>query len=760
MSAMKPRVMNSLGHFFWQWRAVLFATPSVTVLVVLLRFVGLFQGWEWAAFDQYMRLRPAEPADSRVVIVGLNEGDLAELGSAVVADQVYADVLEELRSHSPRAIGLDVYRDLPVEPGYEALAEIFDTTPQLVGIQKVVGEAGFDQVAPPPVLAAKGQVGANDVVVDADNTVRRGLISVQDEQGNTVYSLSLYLALLYLEGEGVSPQMLDEQTWQLGESTFSPFTSHDGGYVRADAAGYQQLINYRGPQRIFETVSFSEVLNGELPEDWARDRVVLIGAVSESFNDTFYTPYRGSLLSLPRKTAGVEIHANLTSQFISAALDNRAVIRSWSEPVEWLWIFGWAGVGSMLVWLCSPTGPQLKYRWQRGGMIAIAAITLFGGTFLPFLYGWWLPIVPAFLSTVGAATVVTTYLAYTASDIRRTFGRYLSDEIVTALLENPEGQKLGGERREITILTSDLRGFTATSERLPPETVIKVLNFYLGHMADVITRYNGTIDEFMGDGILILFGAPVRREDDAERAVACAVDMQLAMTAVNETIESWDLAPLEMGIGIHTGEVVVGNIGSEKRTKYGIVGSPVNLTYRIESFTTGGQILISTETLSAAGSMVKIGGEQQVKPKGVAAPITIYDVQGVGTPYNLALIKEEENFFPLKQSIPILFNVLEGKSVNDALLTGQLTELSEKGALLQLSAGVPVAFGALNNLKLNFLQADSSGVESVSDDIYAKVIEQREQTGQSIFQLRFTAKSPAIAAQLRQLYQSISVVTS
>jgi len=758
---MTPKVLNSLGRFFWQWRGVLIATPSVAGLVILLRFFGLLQSWEWAAFDQYMRSRPVEPVDERVVIVGLDESDLREIGSAVVSDQVYVELLEKLRSQSPRAIGFDVYRDLPVEPGYEALTKIFETTPEIVGIQKVVGEAGLNTVAPPPALAAKGQVGANDLVVDADNTVRRGFVSVQDEQGNTVYSLSLYLALLYLEAEGIGPEMLEGAAWQLGEGTFSPFLSNDGGYVRTDAAGYQLLINYRGPQRTFETVSFSDVLNDRLPPNWASDRVVLIGAVSESFNDTFYTPYRSNLLSLPTKTAGVEIHANLTSQFISAAIDSRAMIHSWSEPVEWLWILSWAGVGSALVWLCSPTGPQLKRPWQRVGMIVSAVITLFASTYVPFLYGWWLPIVPAALAAVTAATVVTAYLAHTASDIRRTFGRYLSDEIVTALLEDPEGQKLGGERREITILTSDLRGFTATSERLPPETVIKVLNFYLGHMADVITCYNGTIDEFMGDGILILFGAPVFREDDAQRAVACAVDMQLAMTAVNKTMAEWGLAALEMGIGIHTGEVVVGNIGSEKRTKYGIVGSPVNLTYRIESFTTGGQILISAETLAAAGESVQLGGEQQVKPKGVARPITIYDVQGMGDPYNVALLKEEETFFPLERAIPVLFNVLEGKTVSDTLLTGQLIELSEKGAVLQMSALVPGAIDALNNLKLNFLQADASGVEGVSEDVYAKVIEQKDQQAegvstQGIFYLRFTAKPPAIATQLDCLYQSIS----
>ncbi len=140
--------------------------------------------------------------------------------------------------------------------------------------------------------------------------------------------------------------------------------------------------------------------------------------------------------------------------------------------------------------------------------------------------------------------------------IRNIFGRYLSDEIVTNLLENPVGLQLGGTRRKITILISDLRGFTATAERLSPEQVITILNFYLEYMADVITRYEGTIDEFMGDGILTLFGAPTIRDNDTERAITCAIAMQQAMIPVNQQMQEWGFPTLEMGIGIHTGEVV------------------------------------------------------------------------------------------------------------------------------------------------------------------------------------------------------------
>ena len=179
--------------------------------------------------------------------------------------------------------------------------------------------------------------------------------------------------------------------------------------------------------------------------------------------------------------------------------------------------------------------------------------------------------------------------------------------MVASLLETPEGLRLGGEKRELTILLADLRGFTALADRYTPEQVVRVLNNYLGTMADLIVAHQGTIDEFIGDAILAIFGAPVARPDDAERAAACAVAMQLAMREVNAFNRGEGLAEVEMGIAVNTGEVVVGNIGSQTRAKYGVVGTHVNLAGRIEGFTVGGQILVSDATLRRAGGSLAVG---------------------------------------------------------------------------------------------------------------------------------------------------------
>ena len=335
--------------------------------------------------------------------------------------------------------------------------------------------------------------------------------------------------------------------------------------------------------------------------------------------------------------------------------------------------------------------------------------------------------------------------------IRQVFGRYLTDEVVANLLETPEGLTLGGERRKITILTSDLRGFTAISERLSPEEVVKILNFYFEYMAEAITKYQGTIDEFLGDGILVLFGAPTARDNDAQRAIACAIEMQLAMVPVNEQMKAWGLPPLEMGIGINTGEVVVGNIGSEKRTKYGIVGNNVNLTYRIESYTIGGQILISEPTLKEAGEIVKIYSQKQVRVKGVRDPITIYDVRGIGGEYNLFLFPEEDNLKVLEKAIPIYYNILEGKQLGDRILSGSIVKLCAKKAEVRCDRETvrDIPF-ALSNIKLNLLTPNNP--TELSDDIYAKVLETKAEPGH--FYIRFTAKSPEIGAELDAIYKS------
>jgi adenylate cyclase len=326
--------------------------------------------------------------------------------------------------------------------------------------------------------------------------------------------------------------------------------------------------------------------------------------------------------------------------------------------------------------------------------------------------------------------------------IRDTFGRYVSDDVVNSLLDSPAGLRLGGEKRQVTILMSDVRGFTALAERLDPQEVLTFLNRYLEAMVTVILSYQGTIIEILGDGLLVIFGAPIQRQDDAQHAVACAVAMQLQMQAINAANRPEGLPDVGMGIGIHTGDVIVGNIGSQQRAKYGAVGSAVNLAGRIESYTTGDQILISNATFNETAALLKITQQMTVEPKGVSEPLTIYEVGGIGGAYQLFLPDYTEALVSLDEAISVRYTVLEEKFAGRTVFAGRLVSLSTKAAVLQTDHAV----AALSNLKLQLLT--HSG-EAIPGELFAKVVETPTEPAPRVV-IRFTSVPEGVKAFLAQ----------
>jgi len=301
--------------------------------------------------------------------------------------------------------------------------------------------------------------------------------------------------------------------------------------------------------------------------------------------------------------------------------------------------------------------------------------------------------------------------------IQKTFGRYLSDQVVAQILETPEGLNLGGEKRNVTLMMTDIRGFTSMCERLEPEDVMTVINNYLGIMTTIILSYNGSINEFIGDAIMAIFGAPIGYADHAERAVACAIEMQTAMKDVNEKNKKFNLPELEMGIGLNTTHVVVGNIGSEKRAKYGVVGSGVNLTSRIESYTTGGQILISSTTKDAVKDKLLINGQMNILPKGVDTPITIYEVIGISGLYHLFL--PEKNEMPMvtvKSSLLCRFLIIHGKDAAGVMTHGLVNALS----IQKMSIHSEVKPEKFSNMKCQLFRQKETRIPG---ELYGKVVD-------------------------------------
>ncbi len=299
--------------------------------------------------------------------------------------------------------------------------------------------------------------------------------------------------------------------------------------------------------------------------------------------------------------------------------------------------------------------------------------------------------------------------------IRRTFGRYVSDEVVSNLLDNPAGLELQGENRRVTILMSDLRGFSSLTESLSPTQIVTLLNSYLGAMADIIQSQGGTVDEFLGDAVLAFFGAPIARADDPVRAVVAAVEMQLAMARVNESNRQAGLPEIEMGIGIATGDAVVGNIGSQKRTKYGAVGRTVNLASRIESYTLGGEILIDEATRESLGSLLRLDGSREVHPKGFAEPVRIYRIAGIGDTHDVARQDLHDGLIELSTPISIRLSLVRGKHIAREALSAHFIAISPRGARLHLVGSLP----ELSDLRIELLDGDG---DTMHGAFYSKVV--------------------------------------
>lgn len=330
--------------------------------------------------------------------------------------------------------------------------------------------------------------------------------------------------------------------------------------------------------------------------------------------------------------------------------------------------------------------------------------------------------------------------------IRKTFGRYLSDDVVNRLLSSPEAQLLGGEEREVTIMMTDLRSFTTMTENMPPDVVMRLLNGYLGEMARIIVARGGTIIEFIGDAILALFGAPFPAGDDTRRAVACALEMQMAMDAVNEKNSAEGLPTLQMGIALNTGPVVVGNIGSEARTKYGVVGAQVNLTSRIESCTVGRQILIADTTRRAAGAGLLLGQSHALAVKGFSNRVLVHEVLGLDNPERLYLPERRVEILSLSSPLPVVCARLAGKRVEGEPQSAFILGLSPFGAVLRLHPR-PAPF---TNLQIH----PSGGLaEQLGGELHAKVIE-LDARADDVVRIHFTSSPPGLAAFVQKLHRA------
>ncbi len=438
---------SKLKQRIWQWRFVAIIAPSVAGLTIAASAAGLFQLLEWATLDLFFLLRLKEPIDDRIVVVTIDEADIEAAGSWPLPDGIVAEALENISDRDPAAIGLDIYRDLPVEPGHDRLVEVFETTPELIGVEKLAGE---DPVDPPPVLDELGQVANADFVEDRDGKVRRALLVASPKNSEeTQEGLGTRAALMYLsEPREDNPRPLGleiiegkQSEYYLGQGHFIPLRRHSAGYGSADTGGYQIFLNYRGGIDRFPTITFRDVVADNIPQDLMEDRIVLIGATAPSLNDYFLTPYSSSLtieegeLITEKKMAGVVVHANIASQILAAALDGRELLRVWPRPVEWVWIAVWATIGAIVsrgVQSISTDGKYARLRWTILSVLFVVVLLL-GGSYGAFLLGWILPTVSPIVAASAAALLLKNYYDQweleTAYDRLKDYSRTLEQKV-------------------------------------------------------------------------------------------------------------------------------------------------------------------------------------------------------------------------------------------------------------------------------------------------------------------------------------------
>ncbi len=618
------------------------------------RSLGLLEAFELVAYDAYIRLRPADPSPSaRITLVTVSERDILANGWPL-SDEVLARAIEVVARHEPRAIGLDIYRDVSVKPGRQKLEAVLATEPRVIAAMKFA-EGGSSGVRPPRILQDTEQVGFNDILVDPGGVVRRGLLFLDD--GTTVStSFALRLALRYLEAQGVVPQPdpHNPSLLRLGRVTIHPLDAHEGGYVGADARGYQFLLDFKDARRPFSSVELASLLAGSFDPGLFRDRIVLIGVAAESVKDDFYTPLSKGY-KVGQSMPGVIIHAQIASQLLRMGLDGDAPMAALPEWQEWLWVLLWSVAGALV-------GLGVRSPWRLlfaagGGLVGLVAFDL-----LAFLAGRWIPLVPPALGWLSAAGVVTAYMSYREMAQRtllmQLFSRHVSREVAEAIWRQRDQFLDGGrprpERLVVTVLFTDLTGFTTVSEKHTPEALLEWLNEYMDAMTHEVSHYGGVIRQYAGDAIVAMFGIPVPRQtqaeidQDARNAVYCALAMETALRELNRRWRLQGRPTAGMRIGIFTGAVVSGTLGTADRSEYVVVGDTVNTASRLESYdkelfapdadTRPARILIGEPTLVLLDGRFETERVGEVSLKGKENRISIHRV--IGSSQEPALTKE------------------------------------------------------------------------------------------------------------------------
>jgi len=595
--------------------------------------------------DTIFQLRPPAAPSLEIAIIAVDEASVKNLGRWPWPRELQARLLREAKLAGAKVLALDIAYphpespradrklreavaagDTPVILGYffrrdedeyeypdagtHTLAQLASDRLATQGFIKHKKDGGVikykdAEVSLPAIRAAAAGAGFLNSLVDDDGLIRK--MSLIARLGDDLYpSLPLRALSLYLEEPiGV------KKDWR--------------GYIDAillgdrviptDASGMLTL-NFYGEGKSIPTYSAVDVLERRLPPDALKDRLVYLGVTELGISDVRATPVDSYF-------PGVEFHGVVSSNI----LQERYLIRDWRTTLIDLALI--VGAPLLLIYLLALTRKIMLGLAIMATLVGLVVATFYGlFTVYGYQIGFSYPIVSLLLAYLSAEAYRNLVMEKHSRFLQRAFSTYLSPLLVAEITRDPDKLKLGGEKRVITILFSDVRGFTTLSEQLTPEQLVTLLNRYLGPMSDIVLSEKGTLDKYIGDAIMAIYNAPVDVPDHATRACASALRMLDELAVLNTALRGEVGLEIDIGVGLHTGEAVVGNMGTALRFDYTAIGDAVNLASRLEgqNKTYGTHILVSDETRAAAGEGFLYRPIDLLRVKGKQRPVTIHEL--------------------------------------------------------------------------------------------------------------------------------------
>ena len=564
-----------------------------------LRTSGSLRPIEIKAYDHLLTLlTQTNLIDSRIVLISIDEHDFDHWGWPI-SDALLLEALKTLQQQQPRVIGIDLFRSKPIPrlgrqsttPDFEALNHFFANNDNIIGIWSEGNEAYPQGQPPAPELAKGKRAGVAGLTQDPDGVIRQGMLYL----GNDI-SFSLLLTLYYLAQDNIQMQPLSSGgEIKIGDSTLLPLLpDRAGDYIETTAYTHQFLLDYQGIKKGFLNYTLTDLLTKKIPAHTLTDKLVIIGITSSIEKDYFYTPWSEDPQANTRHEPGIAIHGYSSSQILRIIKGESTQIQGFETYQEWLWLWLWCIAGSY----AALTAPGLL---RFIVIVAGGVLVISGAAYLGFIYAWRIPIIPSILGWLLTAIAV---IAHQSNQEHQQ--RIILEQQVSPYIPLPVDNQWWKQRKSLfesngrlrpqeftaTVLFTDIQGFTTLSEGYShqPEKLMKWLNTYMKNMVDVVKEHQGIVNKFTGDGLMVVFGIPghdnslesIRQK--ATDAILCALEMERMLSHLNQQWQQQNLPTARIRIGIFTGKVVAGSLGSNDRLEYAVIGDTVNNASHLENY--------------------------------------------------------------------------------------------------------------------------------------------------------------------------------